>query len=99
MATFQRAGLVNEMAVAAITNTSRSRHRGHRHRQELHRLGPHPPGAWRRGDRAYSRRASGLFDDVRVARADGTYGRLLGTLARMDVLLLLEDWGLGLVRQ
>jgi DNA replication protein DnaC len=29
-----------------------------------------------------------------VARADGTYGRLLGKLARMDVLLL-DDWGLA----
>jgi DNA replication protein DnaC len=35
-----------------------------------------------------------LFDDLRVARADGSYGRLLGKLARMDVLLL-EDWGLA----
>jgi DNA replication protein DnaC len=35
--------------------------------------------ACRRGYRAYYRR---------VARADGTYGRLLGRLARMDVLLL-----------
>jgi DNA replication protein DnaC len=29
-----------------------------------------------------------------LARADGTYGRLLGKLARMDVLLL-DDWGLA----
>ena len=50
--------------------------------------------ACRRGYRAYYRRASRLFDDLRVARADGTYGRLLGKLARMDVLLL-EDWGLA----
>src|SRR5262249_56561668 len=44
--------------------------------------------ACRRGYRAYYRRASRLFDDLRLARADGTYGRLLGRLARMDVLLL-----------
>ena len=50
--------------------------------------------ACRRGYRAYYRRASRLFDDLRLARADGTYGRLLGKLARMDVLLL-EDWGLA----
>ena len=50
--------------------------------------------ACRRGYRAYYRRASRLFDDLRVARADGTYGRLLGKLARMDVLLL-DDWGLA----
>src|SRR5215510_14012680 len=29
-----------------------------------------------------------------MARADGTYGRLLGQLARLDVLLL-DDWGLA----
>ena len=34
------------------------------------------------------------FDELRLARADGTYGRLLGKLARMDVLLL-DDWGLA----
>src|SRR5215813_14093318 len=50
--------------------------------------------ACRRGYRAYYRRASRLFEDLRLARADGTYGRLLGKLARMDVLLL-DDWGLA----
>ena len=50
--------------------------------------------ACRRGYRAYYRRASRLFDDLRLARADGTYGRLLGKLARLDVLVL-DDWGLA----
>jgi len=50
--------------------------------------------ACRRGYRAYYRRVSRLFDDLRLARADGTYGRLLGKLARFDVLLL-DDWGLA----
>ncbi len=50
--------------------------------------------ACRRGYRAYYRRASRLFDDLKLARADGTYGRLLGKLARMDVLLI-EDLGLA----
>src|SRR5262249_41340303 len=50
--------------------------------------------ACRRGYRAYYRRASRLFDDLRLARADGTYGRLLGKLARMDVLVL-DDWALA----
>ena len=50
--------------------------------------------ACRRGYRAYYRRASRLFDDLRVARADGTYARLLGKLARIDVLLL-DDLGLA----
>ena len=50
--------------------------------------------ACRRGYRAYYRRISRLFEDLRLARADGTYGRLLGKLARLDVLLL-DDWGLA----
>jgi DNA replication protein DnaC len=50
--------------------------------------------ACRRGYRAFYRRASRLFDDLRLARADGTYSRLLGKLARMDVLVL-DDWGLA----
>ena len=50
--------------------------------------------ACRKGYRAYYRRASRLFDDLQLARADGTYGRLLGKLARMDVLVL-DDWGLA----
>jgi DNA replication protein DnaC len=50
--------------------------------------------ACRRGYRAYYRRASRLFDDLKLARADGTYGRLLGRLARLDVLLI-DDWGLA----
>jgi DNA replication protein DnaC len=50
--------------------------------------------ACRRGYRAYYRRTSRLFDDLKLARADGTYGRVLGKLARMDVLIL-DDWGLA----
>jgi DNA replication protein DnaC len=46
---------------------------------------------------AYYRRASRLFDDLTLARADGSYGRLLGKLARMDVLVL-DDWGLAPVQ-
>jgi DNA replication protein DnaC len=53
--------------------------------------------ACRRGYRAYYRRASRLFDDLKLARADGSYGRLLGKLARMDVLVL-DDWGLAPVQ-
>ncbi len=37
---------------------------------------------------------SRLFDDLKLARADGTYGRLLGKLVRMDVLLI-DDLGLA----
>jgi len=50
--------------------------------------------ACRRGYRAYYRRTSRLFDDLKLARADGSYGRVLGKLARMDVLVL-DDWGLA----
>lgn len=50
--------------------------------------------ACRRGYRATYRRASRLFDELRLARADGTYVRLLGRLARLDVLVL-DDWGLA----
>src|SRR5207249_6889348 len=50
--------------------------------------------ACRRGYRAYYRPASRLLADLRWARSAGTHGRLLGKLARMDVLLL-DDWGLA----
>ena len=43
--------------------------------------------ACRKGFRAYYRRAPRLFHDLTLARADGTYVRLLGKLARVDVLL------------
>ncbi|MGH7267593.1 MAG: hypothetical protein ACREMB_22465 [Candidatus Rokuibacteriota bacterium] len=35
-----------------------------------------------------------MFDDLRMARADGTYGRLLGKLARME-LHITRRLGLG----
>lgn len=50
--------------------------------------------ACRKGYHAYYRRTSRLFDDLRLARADGSYSRLLAKLARMDVLVL-DDWGLA----
>ena len=50
--------------------------------------------ACRKGFRAYYRRAPRLFHDLTLARADGTYIRLLGKLARVDVLLI-DDWGLA----
>jgi DNA replication protein DnaC len=48
--------------------------------------------ACRKGHRALYRRASRLVDELTLARADGTYVRLLGRLARADVLVL-DDWG------
>ena len=49
--------------------------------------------ACRRGFSAIYRRASRLFDELTLARADGSYARLLGKLARTDVLLI-DDWAL-----
>jgi DNA replication protein DnaC len=48
--------------------------------------------ACRKGYRAIYRRASRLADELTLARADGTYGRLLARLARLDVLII-DDWG------
>jgi len=50
--------------------------------------------ACRKGYRAMYRRASRLFDELALARADGTYTRLLGKFARADVLII-DDWGLA----
>lgn len=50
--------------------------------------------ACRQGDRALYRRTSRLFDELRLARADGSYPRLLTRFARMDVLVI-DDWGLA----
>ena len=50
--------------------------------------------ALRRRYRAIYRRASRLFDELALARADSTYARLLARLARVDVLVL-DDWGMA----
>jgi DNA replication protein DnaC len=49
--------------------------------------------ACRHGYRARYWRAPRLFEECRLARAAGTYGRLLGQLARMDVLVI-DDFAL-----
>jgi len=53
--------------------------------------------ACRKGYRAGYRRASRLFHELALARADGTYIRLLTKLARLDVLVV-DDWGLAPVQ-
>ena len=53
--------------------------------------------ACRKGYRALYKRSSRLFEELRLARADGTYARLLCRLARVDVLVL-DDWGLAPVQ-
>jgi len=49
--------------------------------------------ACRKGYRTIYRRATRLFDELLLARADGSYVKLLAKLARMDVLLI-DDFGL-----
>jgi DNA replication protein DnaC len=44
--------------------------------------------ACRKGFRATYRRTSRLFEELKLARADGSYPRLLARLARFDVLVL-----------
>jgi DNA replication protein DnaC len=44
--------------------------------------------ACRKGFRAAYRRASRLFDELKLARADGTHPRMLARLARVDVLVI-----------
>ena len=44
--------------------------------------------ACRRGLRAIYRRAPRLFDELKIARADGTYRNLLARFARVDVLVI-----------
>jgi DNA replication protein DnaC len=50
--------------------------------------------ACRRGFRALYRRAPRLFDELKIARADGTYRTVLARLARVDVLVL-DDFGVA----
>jgi DNA replication protein DnaC len=48
--------------------------------------------ACRKGFRAIYRRAVRLFDELKIARADGTYRAVLSRLARVEVLVL-DDFG------
>ena len=56
-------------------------------------LGQH---ACRQGYRALYRRLPRFFQELALARADGSYTTLLARLARVDVLIL-DDWGLAAV--
>jgi DNA replication protein DnaC len=49
--------------------------------------------ACRRGFRVVYRRMPRLFEELSLAKADGTYARVLGKLARFDLLIIevLED--------
>jgi DNA replication protein DnaC len=50
--------------------------------------------ACRKGFRALYRRASRLFDELKLARADGSYPRTLAKLARVDVLIV-DDFAIA----
>jgi DNA replication protein DnaC len=54
--------------------------------------------ACRSGFRALYRRVPRLLEELALAHADGTYTRLLGRLAKVDVLVL-DDWGLAPLRE
>jgi hypothetical protein len=56
-------------------------------------LGQH---ACRQGYRAIYRRLPRFFQELALARADGSYPTVLARLARIDVLIL-DDWGLAAV--
>jgi DNA replication protein DnaC len=53
--------------------------------------------ACRKGYRVLYRRMPRLLEELALAHADGTYTRLLGRLAKVDVLVL-DDWGLAPLR-
>jgi DNA replication protein DnaC len=54
--------------------------------------------ACRKGFRAVYRRAPRFFDELRLARADGSYPRLLARIARLDVLVL-DDFAIAPVAE
>ena len=54
--------------------------------------------ACRIGFRALYRRAPRLYEELALARVDGTYSKLLSRLAKVQVLIL-DDFGLGTLRE
>ncbi len=54
--------------------------------------------ACRRGHRVAYRRVPRFFEETSLAKADGTYTKLLANLAKADVLIL-DDLGLGTLRE
>jgi DNA replication protein DnaC len=54
--------------------------------------------ACRDGNKVAYRRLPRLFEEVSLAKAEGTYGKLLGRLAKTQVLIL-DDFGLGKLRE
>jgi DNA replication protein DnaC len=54
--------------------------------------------ACRRGFRVLYRRMPRLFEELGLAKADGSYARLLGKLSRFD-LLVVDDLGIGSLKE
>jgi len=50
--------------------------------------------ACRKGYRVFYRRVPRLFEEILLARAEGSFPRWLAKLARIDILIL-DDWGLA----
>jgi len=53
--------------------------------------------ACRRGHKVLYRRLPRLFEEVALAKADGTYSRLLAKISKYE-LVILDDFGLGKLR-
>jgi DNA replication protein DnaC len=54
--------------------------------------------ACRKGFSAFYVRIPRLIEQLKIAHGDGSFGRLLTSLARIDVLFM-DDWGLGTIDQ
>jgi DNA replication protein DnaC len=54
--------------------------------------------ACRKGYRVLYRRVPRLLDELALARAEGSYAKLLARLAKTDVLVL-DDWGLSSLKE
>jgi DNA replication protein DnaC len=54
--------------------------------------------ACRNGHRVLYRRVPRLFDDLALARAEGSYAKLLAKLAKVE-MLILDDWGIGSLKE
>jgi DNA replication protein DnaC len=54
--------------------------------------------ACRKGHRVLYRRVPRLFDELALARAEGSYAKLLANLAKVE-MLILDDWGIGSLKE